>query len=220
MATRELQDNSFAAREQVASERERKADNRRRDREDNDIPEVQKVVSGTAKRKKKTFGRKVLDFVMGEDIDKVNDYVKNDVLRPGMMNLAYDIATSALSMALFGEVRTSSRRSDGSSRSSRRSYDRIYDDRRDERRVRSRRPSYDIDDIIFETQQDAKDARAELYSLVDNYGRARVSDLNRAAGLSGTWTDENYGWTRLDRVDIIPVPEGYVLDLPPCEDIR
>ena len=34
------------------------------------------------------------------------------------------------------------------------------------------------------------------------------------------WTDENYGWTRLDRVDIIPVPEGYILDLPPCEDIR
>ena len=62
MATRELQDNSFAAREQVASERERKADNRRRDREDNDIPEVQKVVKGAAKRKKKTFGRKVLDF--------------------------------------------------------------------------------------------------------------------------------------------------------------
>ena len=219
MAKVELEDNSYAAREQVASERERKAENRRRDRDNDDIPEVQKVVKGTAKRKKKTFGRKVLDFITGEDIDKVNEYVKNDVIRPGLLNLIFDVATSTLSMAMFGEVRTSSRRSD-SSRSSRRSYDRMYDDRREMSRGRSRRPSYDIDDIIFETQQDARDARSELYDLIDNYGRARVSDLNRAAGLSGTWTDENYGWTRLDRVDIIPVPEGYILDLPPCEDIR
>ena len=219
MATRELEDNSYAAREKTPIEKERRDLDKRRERDEDDIPEVKKVISGTAKRKKKTFGRKVLDFILGEDINKVNDYVKNDVIRPGMMNLLFDIATSALSMALFGEVRTS-RSSGGTSRTSRRSYDRMYDDRRESSRARARRPSYDIEDIIFETQQDAKDARAELYDLVDRYGRARVTDLNRAAGLTGTWTDDYYGWTRLDRVDIIPVPEGYILDLPPAEDIR
>ena len=50
MATRELEDNSYAAREKTPIEKERRDRERRRDRDDDDIPEAKKVVSGTAKR--------------------------------------------------------------------------------------------------------------------------------------------------------------------------
>ena len=214
MATVEMPDNSYAAREKVASERDR-------DKEKDKKP-VEKVIKGSAKRKNKTLGRKIVDFMTGDDIDKVNDYVKYDVIGPGIKNLIFDIIVGAISMSFYGEVRggSRSRDRDGSARTRRTSYDSMYDNRRDIGRVRGRRPSYDIGDIIFETIEDAEDARKGLYKLLDDYDVARVSDLDRLAGITGPHTDRNYGWTRLDGVGIIPVPEGYILDLPPVEDVR
>lgn len=220
MAKVELEDNSFAAREQVASERERDRDGRRKDRDGEREP-VEKAITGTAKRKKKSVGRKVLDFVLGEDMDKVNDYVKYDVIGPGIKNLIYDIFVSAISMAFFGEVRrTGGSRDRDSARTRRTSYENMYNDRRDMGRTRSRRPSYDIDDIVFDTRDDAEIALDRLERLLDQYGTVRVADLNSVAGITGTWTDKNFGWTDLRGVRVLPVPEGYIIDLPPCEDVR
>lgn len=219
MAKIELEDNSFAAREKLNSERERDRD-RREDR-DRDREPIEKVISGNVKRKKKTLGRKVVDFVVGGDMDKINDYVKYDVIGPGIKNLIYDIFISSLSMAFFGEVRRgSSRDREGSARSRRTSYDRMYDDRRDMGRRRSSRPSYDIDDIIFDTRDDAELALDRLERILDQYGTVRVADLNSVAGITGSWTDKNFGWTDLRGVRVLPVPEGYIIDFPPCEDVR
>lgn len=212
MAKVELEDNSFATREKVAIERER-------DKE-TEHESVEKAIKGTAYKKKKTLGRKLLDYILGEDMNKVEDYVKNEVIRPGAMNLIFDIAMSTLSMALFGEARYSRGRDRESSRSRRRSYDTIYDERRERERTRARRPSYDIEDIIFETRDDAEIALDRLERILEKYGVARVSDLNAAAGVTGTWTDKNFGWTDLRGVRIIGVAEGYIIDFPPCEDVR
>ena len=210
MARVELEDNSFAAREKTPIERERDRETRSEQRE-----EYGKVISGTAKRKKKSLGRKILDSIFDADMTRVYE----DVIDPGWKNLLFDIFVSSASQVFFHEIRRSSGGRD-SSRTRRTSYDRMYDDRRDMGRSRSRRASYDIEDVVFETRDDAEIALDRLERILDQYGTVRVSDLNQAAGITGTWTDKNFGWTDLRGVRVLPVPEGWIIDLPPCEDVR
>ena len=196
-----LEDNSYASR----SERERA------------MEPVEKVTTGVAVVKKKTFGRKVLDLFLSEKIDDVGDYVTHNVIGPGIKSLLYDMVNSAVSMMFWGDpnVRRNSRNGGG-----RKDYDKMYDDRR--RRERGRRPAYDYDDIIFETRDDAERVLDRLYDQLDRYGKARVADLYEAAGLSpdGNYTVNYYGWYSLRGAGVYPTSEGWAIDLPKCESLR
>lgn len=197
-----LEDNSYAAR----SERERSRE------------PIEKVTTGTAVVKKKTFGRKVLDMFLSEKIDDVGDYVTHNVIGPGIKSLLYDMVNSAVSMMFWGDPNVRRTRRDGGGE--RKAYDRMYDDRRG--RDRGRRPAYDYDDIIFETRDDAERVLDRLFDQLDRYGKARVADLYEAAGLSpdGNYTVNYYGWYSLRGAGVYPTSEGWAIDLPKCESLR
>ena len=211
MAERRLEDNSFAAREARARSR--------------GLPRAEKVIQGSAKRVKKPLGQRVLDYILGDGINKATDYVKYDVLSPGIQRLLFDIIVNSASMALLGKPFSGSgRRLDDSGGGQRRSYDRMYRDYdypRETYPTRRRRASYDCDDITFDTWEDAQTALYHLKDDLKQFATVRVSTLCGYADITPQSTDFSYGWSSLDGItdkDIYPTEDGrWVIDLPPCE---
>lgn len=197
-----LEDNSYASRE--ARERDR------------DRTPLERVTTGKVTVRKKSVGRKILDTFLSEKIDDVGDYIRYNVIGPGIKSLIYDMFMSSLSMAFWGDARA---RGSGGVRGSS-GYDRAYDDRRS--RDRGRRPAYDVEDIIFESRDEAERVLDDLYDCLERYGSVRVADLYSSAGISpeGNFTVNNFGWRSLRGAGAYPTSEGWALDLPRCESLR
>lgn len=170
---------------------------------------VEKVVKGAVKTRKKN---KITDVFISEDASNVKSYILMDVLVPAIKKAISDIVRDGIDMILYGESGRS-RKSDGRSTNyvSYRSYsDR---DRRDDRRYESRR-SYNYDDIILETKTEAEEVLAQMEDILDRYEVVSVGDLYDLVGITGSYTDNKYGWTSLRSADSVRVRDGYLLKLP------
>jgi hypothetical protein len=182
-------------------------------------PKVEKIVKGTVKAKKKNG---FLSSFLTGDILEIKNYVVDDVLIPAVKNTIQDIVTNGISMLLNnGEVAKGGRRSSGASRISYRDY---YD-RDDRNRNRdgnryNRSSTYAYDDIILESRSEAEDVIARLDELIDVYGTASIADLYDLVGISGQYTDNDYGWTDLRAASHIRVRDGYLLKLPRAVPIK
>ena len=158
---------------------------------ENDKKEVRTVAHG--KVHEKSLGEKAMDIMLSEDTRTVRDYFFWDILVPGIKNGIYDF----IGMALFGSRRGGHGRSErGRGYVSYRDY---YDDDRRERSsgrvARSDRTSdYDFSDIEFETRGEVEEILQEMERLIKKYDEATVADLCRVIGMTGRFTDNNYGW--------------------------
>lgn len=182
----------------------------------------------TAERKKTSFGRKILDTFLSDDPLLVSERVKNEVIKPGLRDLGYNIMQTGLSMLFYPDGRGAPPRSGSRFGRNERYEDYTrYSDNRGSGRMpgsgsgrRDSRPSYDYGEIIFASRGRAEDALDHLLWCLEKYNQASVADLNEAADLSSKYTDRYYGWYDLRGADIRGTSEGYVLDLPPVETIR
>ena len=172
---------------------------------------IAKVTKGKVKVKKKSELHKFADTFIAEDVAKVKSYVISDVLIPAIKKAISDIVTNGIDMILYGETGHSKQSS-----SSRVSYSKYYDDRREDRRssTSTSRSRYDLDDIIFETRDEAKEVLERMDELIDLYGVASVADFYDLAGVTGNYTDNMYGWTNLSSADVVRVRDGYIIKLP------
>ena len=173
---------------------------------------VGKVVTGTAKTRKKSEAKKFARAFLPDDVTSVRSYILRDVVIPGVKNAIADV----VSIMLFGETgRIGGRKNAGSKVS----YNRYYDDRRDDRRDYGRpRPpgGFDYDDIIFETRGDAELVLDQLESVINQYQIASIADLYDLAGITPPrgYTTNKYGWTDIRTAKVVPVRDGYILQLP------
>lgn len=178
---------------------------------------VQPVAAG--KMKKKSEIRKFSDVFLADDVGNVGSYILSDVIIPTVKNLFYDIVENSLKMALFGD-RGRTKRSgrnveyvsyDSMSRRNDRSY-------RDEPKVRNR---FKYNDIVLETRGDAENVLAQMDAIIDNYdGMVSIADLYDLVGMTGDWTDHDYGWTNLRNAEVIRVREGYMLKFPKAVPLK
>jgi hypothetical protein len=176
---------------------------------------VNKVISGTAKVKKKSGTRKLADIFVSEDVSNVKTYIFSDVIVPAAKKLVSDIVKDGIEMLLYGG--TSQRRtySDGF-RAGFVDYNKLSG-RRDDRR-----PSYDnrtkiaqsYDNIVLEHKGDAEVVLTTMDDIIDSYGEVSVAALFDLVGLPHKYTDNNYGWTSLGNARVTRVRDGYLLDLP------
>lgn len=177
-----------------------------------DKKKVEKVISGTAKTKKKNDLAKLTDVFISEDVHNVKSYILMDVLVPAIKDAIEDIITNGIRMILRGE--TGSRKSDyNSSRVSYRSYS---DYSRKENRYESkpRTSTYHYDDIILDTRGEAEEVLERMSELIDTYQMVTVADLFDLVGITGSYTDNNYGWTNIRTAEVVRVREGYLIKLP------
>lgn len=182
---------------------------------------VEKVISGTAKVRKKNGARKVADAFISEDAANVKSYIFNDVVVPTVKDLISDVIKSAVDTILFGG--SSSRRNGNRRRNDGYvSYNR-FSDRRDDRRdsrasVTSR---YSLDDIILDSKGDAEYVLEQMDAILDTYGMVTVADLYDLVDISRDYTDQNYGWTSLGGARVTRVRDGgYMLELPRVTSLK
>ena len=172
---------------------------------------VEKVISGTAKSKKKNEIQKFADVFISEDVNNVKSYILLDVLIPAIKKAVSDIVTNGIDMILYGE----SEKTKKNSTSSKISYRSYYDnDRKYSYNSSAVKRGYSYDDIILDNRGEAEDVLARIDELVATYGIASVADLYDLVGISGNYTDNKYGWTDVRSATVVRTRDGYLIKLP------
>lgn len=181
-----------------------------RERQNEPIPEkkVEKVISGSAKSKKKSGLRKITNIFVPEDVEDVKSYIFEDIVVPAVKDIILDAVKAFLG------VKGGSRGK--STTASKVSYRKYYDDRdrRDYSGVTRTRTGYEYDDVIIENRGEAEDALSRMDELISTYGLVSVADFYDLVGIAGNYTDNKYGWTDIRSASVIRVREGYMIKLP------
>lgn len=190
----EYKSNSNKSREALAAQSEKK---------------VEKVISGSAKIRKKSGVQKFADIFMPEDVGDIKSYIITTVVIPAIKKAIMD----AMDMLLYGEA-GSSRKAGSASKVSYRSF---YDkgaDRRDSRPMRV--SGFDYDNIVFTTRGDAEACLDAMFEIISTYGTVSVADLYDLADMPPTnnYMLDRYGWADLSGSTTVRVRDGYTLKLP------
>lgn len=172
----------------------------------------EKVVTGKVITKKKGLMRKIAETFTGDDVHSVGGYILFDVVVPASKNLIQDIVNEGIQRLLFGDVRGRVR---PTQRGNYTSYNKIYDTDRRPRDISHRaRATHDFDEIVIDNRSEADSVIDGLATLIDDFGVATVSDLYDLVGMTGSFTDNKWGWFNLREASVIRIREGYLLNLP------
>ena len=186
-------------------------------RESDALPEkkVGKVITGSAKPKKKGEMQKFADVFISEDVGNVKSYIIMEVLVPAVKKAISDIVTNGVDMILYGETRQKK-----NSNTTKVSYGKYYGSSREqEQRSNSYRQSgrsgFDYDEIIFETRGDAESVLDAMNEIISQYGVVSVGDLYDLAAVStDNFAVNKYGWTDIAGCKAVRVRDGYIRKLP------
>lgn len=184
--------------------------------ENKPVKKVEKAISGTAKKRKKSEIRKFTDVFMPDDVSNVKSYILFEVLVPKIKKMLHDFGFDALDVIFYGETGRSEPRGTASKISYQNYFDSKRDDDRDRystRAVRARN-GYNFDDIVFDTRGEAEEVLSRMDELVATYGIVSVADMNELAGTTGEYTDNKYGWTDIRNASVVRIRNGYVIKMP------
>lgn len=179
-------------------------------------PPIEKIVSGEAVERKRSLSKRVAETFTGDDVQSVGSFVLFEVALPTVKTLISDVVSQGIERLLFGGAPA---RSSGGTRSHT-SYNRMYGGgssiRKDEPRSISRqaRATHDFREVVLPSRGDAEAVIDQLTALIDQYDVATVSDMYQLVGISGTFTEEKWGWTDLRAASVRRIRDGYLLDLP------
>ena len=186
---------------------------------------VEKIISGHAMQRKTPLSRKIAETLTGDDAQTVGGYVLFEVIIPALKSMLSEVASQGVERLLFGETRPRSSSSYGRPGATRTNYDRMYQPpHRDEPRRSTHVPqrtrsSTALGEVILRSRGDAEDVIDALGALLEQYDVVTVADLYELVGVTGSFTDDKWGWTDLRGARISRVREGYLLDLPRPQSI-
>jgi len=169
---------------------------------------IDQVTTGKVISKKRPISKKFKDLFLSDDMPSII----NDVLIPAAKHTLSDMIDGTKDMMLFGELQGRGSRRDKSRY--RVSYQNYYDGKKQPSVKAANRARHNFDDIILETRAEGEAVLDQLVELTLEYEQATVADLYDLVGLSGSFTDNKYGWETLERAKVIRVRDGYMLDLP------
>lgn len=180
-------------------------------------PELEKVISGKATIKKKGIGRKFKEVFIAQDLKSAIYNVFSDTLVPAAKKMMFDSGQDFLHRIMFKE--SVGVRRDG--RGPRIDYrGPIGRSSPRENRMVERISPKAWDDVILETREDAEVVLERMKDIIDGYGVVTVGDLCELLEVSAPHTYEKWGWDYLTGVQVKPIREGYLLDLPPPQPIQ
>ena len=176
-------------------------------------PNQKKIKTVTkAKTREQRLSKKLAESFVSEDVENVKSYVIFDVIIPTVKDTILDLINMAFYGESYGGRRGGNRK--GYYTNERTSYAAYYKSDRDREKKRSRR-SNDIPEIIVDSRAEAQDVLEEMNNLIDEYDVVSVADLNQICNITGSYTDEKFGWYDISRARIKRVGPGeYTIDLP------
>lgn len=193
---------------------------------------LEQITTGEVKRRKQPLGKRIREVMVGGDAQSVGGYVLFDVLVPALKDTIADMVSQGIERMLFGEARSSSRRtgfrpSSSSPTIGHVSYNKVSAippwRREDPRPTISRqaRATHDFRQLILATRREGEAVISRMYDLIEQYDQVTVADLYELVGETGDFTDHKYGWTResFEGCQVRRDREGYLLDLPRPEPL-
>lgn len=195
----------------MSTETYRSNSHKSREQQTNNLPEkkIEKIISGSAKSKKKSGLQKITNIFIPEDVDDVKSYIIEDVVVPAVKDVILDTVKACLGVSGNPKGKSSA--------SSRISYRKYYDDRdrRDSGYTRTTRSGYEYDDVIIDNRGEAEDVLSRMDELIATYGLVSVADFYDLVGITGNYTDNKYGWTDIRSATVIRAGrDGYMIKLP------
>lgn len=178
-----------------------------------DLTPVVKDPSNT-KIRKKSLGKKFSETFLASDIQSVRSYVEKEVIIPAIKRTIVDIVKNGVDMIFFGHADRSDDRKGG--KFGYVSYSEYYGKTQSSRREAEpvKKTRYEYDEIIYKYKEDADAVLSDMVDLTIDYGHASVADLLQLSGKTSRSTDNNYGWTHLSGVKVLPTRGGYIIDFP------
>jgi hypothetical protein len=191
------------------------------------VPEVEpviKVVEGKAIQRKKSFGRRFLENFAPADNHDVGGYVFFQVVLPRLKDLIFDVGETALRRALWGDSQSGYR---SSGKGGYTPYNTISSSGVVNKQTVQAKPtqtaaSDEFGEIVVETRGEAEQVMDSISNKIEKYGVASVSDLKAACGLTGSFTDERFGWDTMGGTDIRRVGgqhPGFLLVFPRPQEL-
>lgn len=183
--------------------------------------EIKPVVTGKVVQRKPNVFKRMARGMVADDVSNVGDFVLAEVVLPAFRNLVFDIISQGSHRVLFGTAR--GRRvpiggsySMGPVTSLKTAYHKVNSDPDVPKYQVSRedRARHNFDEIILDSHADAIEVLENLVARVRQYGFASVADLYEYLGVTGSFTDQKYGWTNLENADVRHTRRGFVFDLP------
>lgn len=184
---------------------------------------IEKVITTEVIVKKKSFGQKFKNVFFGGEFKNAARYITADVFLPAIRNLVVDATTKGMERIVYGESMTQRRRPP-SSYGARVQYnspvirrDRPY---LPDQPMRSISPvRKDTNELILSSREEAELVLERLLDIIEKYDVASLADLYDLTGLPSSHVDNKWGWTYLNNTEIRQTRDGYLLDLPPAEEI-
>ena len=178
---------------------------------------AESVITGKATIKKRT-GKSLRNFILAQDFRDIKAGVVEEIVRPRIKDIIYDIfkgvlntADSGLQLMIYGEER----------RAPNRVGDKVSYNQFSSRRSTpvSSAPSMssviDCNDITFESRGDAEAVLESMYDYLRTYGCVTVAQMYDFSNQSIPYTANNYGWTDLTGTTINRCFDGgYIINLP------
>lgn len=182
---------------------------------------VQKLEGVNAVKRKPSLLKRIRQSFTGDDTRTVGDFLLFEVAIPAIKTMLYDTFTQGLSRSLWG--RGVGAPGAGNRRPGVVNYNRISHDAREQQSItvtQRDRASHDFDGVTFGTRGEAEKVLTYLMDIIDQYDFVSVQDLYEMVGIVPGFTDNRWGWYELTGADIVPVRDGFILDLPPTKPIR
>lgn len=178
----------------------------------------EKIISGEVIERKKSLGRKISETFTGVNAREVGSHVVFDVILPQLKGMAVDAGTQAIERLILGESgpRRSSSSSPISSRnrgSSYTAYNR-YTPNAEERQEPAYVKSNEVREVIVNTRGDAQQVLDEMFRHLEEYKTVSVAEFYDLVGITGKFTDNQWGWTNLNAAGVSRVREGFRIELP------
>lgn len=200
-----------------------------------DKPEknITKVITGEVVIRKKSVGRKFKELFFGGDFKTAARHIGANVLLPAFRNLMFETMIEGGKQVIYGDRGRGPSRREPEYRS-RVSYNTIAGpmqrgpirDPREPAYLPHQPPymaksnRYAFDEIIFPTRDECELVLEQMIEVINNFGFVSVADFYAMLEQPAPWTDNDYGWTYLNNVQIRQVREGHVIDLPQPEPMR
>ena len=175
---------------------------------------MSKELKGIVVKEKQGF----LSSFLKDDANDIGEFIWNEIIKPTMKKLVYDVITDSIGMLLGQDTKSYSKNKynkyrsytyyddyDWPAPSSR--YDRFSYGGYEERSKKAKT-------IAFKTEEDANEVLHLMNERIRKYGRCSIMTLNDLAGVESEYTDEDWGWSNLSTAKIVHTSNGYELRLP------
>ena len=174
---------------------------------------VQKVVSGVAKVKKKSEFSKFASNFISEDAGKVGSYLFTDVIVPGLVKIITDSFKDGVDIIFKGASSRNSRNSGGYP-GNYVSYNSFSNKNNDVRRPSTTKQVHSPCEITLPSRRDAEAVLDQMRALLRDYGMVTVADLYQSCDITHNFMDAKYGWTDLRNAEVARDSEGWYIKFP------